>query len=100
MPYCCGGACVDLSNDVLNCGGCGQTCGQETQGCCNAICDDVYEDTNNCGTCGDVCTGLVDPYCCSGSCVDVSADDQHCSACTIFCNVPSAYCAGDECHSN
>jgi hypothetical protein len=38
---CCGTSCVDLMNDVRNCGACGNNCsnsGTIGQTCCNGVC--------------------------------------------------------------
>jgi hypothetical protein len=76
---CCGGACIDIAKDVLNCGACGNPCpavsngqpactnGACVVGICNtnfADCDkspadgceaNLGSDTMNCGACGTVC---------------------------------------------
>ena len=70
MP--CGSACVNVQEDVNNCGFCGVLCGTQcingqctsvgpTPGCapgttrCGNACVDLTSDENNCGTCGKVC---------------------------------------------
>jgi hypothetical protein len=85
----CAGACVDLANDVANCGACGEVCTLPNataacmQGTCSVLeCDpgwancnghvadgceaDVQSDPMNCGECGMVCIGSQ--LCCAGSC--------------------------------
>ena len=66
----CGGKCVDLSKDGLNCGKCGNSCPPQSNqicqggscGCappfatmCGNICTNITWDANNCGKCGNVC---------------------------------------------
>lgn len=93
----CSGACVDLSSDYLNCGGCGSACpsagpnvatiecigGTCVQTACDPgyancygglDCTDLSQDPDNCGGCGNVCeTGV----CASGACTaaEVAVDD-------------------------
>lgn len=79
----CGGSCVDLTNDVNNCGACGNVCGGGTtcvngtctgggNGCssgqtrCNGTCVNLSSDNNNCGACGNVC--LDGSTCSNGVC--------------------------------
>ena len=45
---CCGGACVNLANDPLNCGACGVTCSGDTSMCNNGCVKP---------TCAPACTG-------------------------------------------
>lgn len=74
-PYC-----AKLSDDLLNCGTCGNRCdfGKTCTGglCCNqgqlacgGVCSTVSDDAKNCGTCGNVCPAAT-PYCSSSKCVD------------------------------
>ena len=53
--HCCGGSCVDLNKDALNCGACGGACSTGAT-CCGGACDDLSLDVANCGTCGSACT--------------------------------------------
>lgn len=73
----CGGTCVDVQSDPVNCGGCGNYCptGRCAQGAC---------------ACPD---GLTD---CGGSCVDLQADPNNCGACFVGCE-EGADCAGGQC---
>lgn len=88
----CGGACVDLSVDPANCGGCGLACGEGTTcelGLCR--CEDSWyghgvlycvpgEDCVD-GDC--ICPlGRVD---CGDVCSDVSMDEANCGQCDGFC---------------
>jgi len=101
---CCNGACVDLFDDVNNCGGCGIGCDEpglyEEGACvdgmclyqcvpgaerCNGTCTRVAWDPNNCGACGNVC-GRLTPYCDQGSCVSIQ-----CGPDLVLCG--SGYCA-------
>jgi hypothetical protein len=64
----CGGSCVHLTSDPLNCGACGKTC---------AVGFDCT--SGNC-----VCpTGLAN---CGGTCVDLTSDPRHCGACPTTCS--------------
>jgi hypothetical protein len=70
----CNGSCVDISNDLLNCGGCGQeyACVSSETLCCNGECLEPNDD--NCSACGAPCgpgQGCLDGTCCGidgGSC--------------------------------
>lgn len=67
---CCGGGCVDVTNDPGSCGGCGQVCSGDWPGgyaCCNGICTELGT-TDNCTDCGDQCT--CDPDAGSPACYD------------------------------
>jgi len=66
-PDCCGPVCRNLSNDIYNCGACGNVC--EDRGiywslaCVSGVCSyyecgpwiDLMNDNSNCGRCGNVC---------------------------------------------
>ena len=65
----CGGVCVTLSADNLNCGVCGNVCGIGTvcaAGQCAAACPD-----------GQIA--------CGGACVDTLTNSQHCGGCNHPC---------------
>ncbi len=61
----CGGACIDTTTDLANCGTCGTAC-SEGETCCQGSCVDTTTDSTNCGTCGTACG--VGETCTSGSC--------------------------------
>lgn len=88
----CGGRCVDLNTDSLNCGRCRQVCPPATRctagacACpsgtrlCGTRCVDTQTESGNCGSCGTVCgAGLacVNGRCqCDAACsVDLNAID-------------------------
>lgn len=60
---CCGGACVNLANDVLNCGACGVTCTADTPFCDATACapNPCEAPPPTCGP-GGSCCGTV---CCA-----------------------------------
>jgi hypothetical protein len=76
----CGGLCVNLTTDALNCGTCGLECaygevcgdGLCQSSCavglryCNGVCVDTASDPSNCGFCGNPCAGFS--ACLAGTC--------------------------------
>ena len=99
----CRGICLDLQNDVNNCGTCGNVCpeGQpgfvpgcaagncffmreracpEGQAFCNDVCVDPQTDPANCGLCGNACA--AGEICFAGQC----ARDHRCDAGLTNCN--------------
>lgn len=106
----CGSTCVDLSNDVGNCGLCGKTCAEGMtcqQGMCTCPagkvecagrCVDLQTDIANCGMCGKTCSS--DQVCvlgmcgcggektdCGGQCTDTKTDDRNCGGCGKPCSL-------------
>ncbi len=79
---CCSGKCVDLNNDLLNCGNCNVTCTKE-QMCCKGQCKDIYNDESNCGGCGQYCKKGTE--CCFGKCVNTLSDTSNCGQCGHKC---------------
>jgi len=75
---CCDGACVNPNNDILNCGGCGQSCTGPAPFCS--------------GTCG------MAP-CSMASCANqaLCCGDQCCGAGQLCCNVPGPVDTGPRC---
>jgi len=65
----CDGACIPVSVDPNNCGGCGVTCTGDQA--CSA------------GACSDTC--LPGQTKCDNACVDVQTSDQHCGGCDQPC---------------
>lgn len=111
-PMCetCGGnGCVDLANDSLNCGMCGNACppggscmasscacsGSLTA--CGGTCVDTDSDAMNCGACGNACDmgkfcnlGVCAITCgslqmCGASCVDTNTSLTNCGSCGNVC---------------
>ena len=86
LTLCNASACVDLSNDPENCGGCGFRCtgsllissvgsckeGKCTQACapgwtsCDGKCDHLPSSAANCGSCGHACE--ASQFCLEGVC--------------------------------
>jgi len=75
---CCGGACVNMSFDPLNCGSCGTRC-SDLERCVTAACE-----------CAE---GLID---CGTGCIDTQVDPENCGACAAPC-APQATCLGGSC---
>lgn len=71
----CGGQCVPLATDPLNCGACGNACGPG--GVCSASACDCGPGTTRCGT----------------TCAALSSDPAHCGACETACSAATPYCA-------
>jgi hypothetical protein len=95
----CGGVCLDLQNDINNCGACGNVCPEPQPGfdvgcaegncffmreracaeglsSCNGVCVNRQTDPANCGLCGNICaTGEI---CFAGQC----AREHRCGALT------------------
>lgn len=98
----CGGTCVVLGEDNLNCGACGTACatgrvcsaGTCALSCqagladCSGSCRDLQSDRANCGGCGTVC--IVGQVCSSGACtartweVKASTPINYCPGLTDF----------------
>ena len=93
---CCNGYyCVDLANDVANCGACGNDCYPgpwEYSACidgrceyvcaegavrCNGACTDLEGDSGNCGACGNDCPASA-PACLNGVCSECPAGSTNC----------------------
>lgn len=62
----CGGSCVDLSNDPLNCGACGVTC--KTGTCCVGTCGTDCHDGGCCQDGYPCCDTPFGKFCCSHKC--------------------------------
>jgi len=113
--------CVDTSNDVRHCGGCGNACAvgqfcvrgacQTMCGAgfsnCTGICRDLRNDRDGCGTCGNACSsgevcvaGVCQVSCvaaltsCGGSCRDLLSDVTNCGACGTTCPAGQVCSAG------
>ncbi len=118
----CGGACIDVSSDPANCGGCNISCAS-TQTCtggqcltkqcpagktlCGDTCVDVTTDGKNCGACGTACPdtevclfGSCALTCdvglakCNGGCVDLLKDHDNCGGCGKTCAVDETCASG------
>jgi sulfatase modifying factor 1 len=94
----CGGECVSLLADNLNCGTCGNGC-EANQVCTNGFCEcsvsgetlcgtecvDTNTDPNNCGGCGSTCSG----GCASGECIVYGPEGPSCAG--------GLYCSSEGC---
>jgi hypothetical protein len=95
LGECCGGACIDVSRDPSNCGGCGLTCvGSDTcfLGSCGTF--------SSCPANGDICLldGGAQGSCCEGSCV--ASESILCGATSCYADggcMGSASCVGGLC---
>ncbi|ACL63721.1 conserved hypothetical protein [Anaeromyxobacter dehalogenans 2CP-1] len=123
----CGGRCVALSADPLNCGACGTVCGAggacRAGACdcgpgtvrCGETCAQLESDPANCGACGKTCPGAqvcgtaggaiacadacgAGLTACDRACVDLASDRYHCGACGVPCE-PGEACDGGTCRS-
>lgn len=117
----CGGTCVDLQTDEMNCGVCsgrcpsGATCNAGRCECpagqvsCGSACADLATDAANCGACGvacgiGTCAGGVCQ--CEGAtfcaglqplCRDLLADAASCGTCGRDCPLANDVCEGGAC---
>lgn len=79
----CDSSCIDVSEDVANCGACGNACGA------GATCDDGI-----CDTCAEA--NLLN---CAGTCVDAQSDAMNCGACGTTCGGDTRFCVRGTCSS-
>ena len=77
---CCNGACVNPTNDIHNCGQCGNVCGGAHPFCNGSTCGDPP-----CSS-GTACPGTE--FCCASQC---------CAEGTLCCQVPSGVVTGPQC---
>lgn len=115
----CGGDCVDIMTDNLQCGGCGAAACGNNQQCvagscqcmggaklCGSTCADTATDPANCGDCGIACTGgktcnggscqcASNQMDCGGICKDTLTDEANCGMCGKACDVNTNCVAGD-----
>lgn len=105
----CGERCVDLTQDLSNCGTCGNVCSQCEQGVCRDtdaavdVAPDVqFDSTDSNGDSFDASIDVPLRGCnlgqleCNGACVDITQSRDHCGDCSVPCGEPS-FCYGGEC---
>jgi hypothetical protein len=106
----CNGACVNFTNDVNNCGSCGNACPNSescsnstcgTGACagnqvkCNGVCTDTSTDINNCGSCGNAC--LNNQTCVGGKCMGAMMGGMTGCNGFLMCQQP---CMDAQCFQN
>jgi hypothetical protein len=84
----CGGVCVDIQEDIRNCGGCGVRC-RSGESCAQGRCFSFEE----------LCTGAGLTYCGEATCVDLATHSRHCGACHNSCGL-GANCEDGACVSS
>lgn len=115
------GECVDVTQNLLHCGGCYQSC-EAGEDCvsgqclcvpgltaCGAGCVNLLEDRQHCGSCGNACdaglvcsNGICSSSCgaglelCDGSCTDTRTSALNCGGCGRTCAAGQA-CQGGAC---
>jgi len=89
---CCGGACVDVRTSDDHCGACA-TAGGASCGASEVCCNGACEDAASCGTCIEDCAASGRD-CCRGACVDMDNDESHCGGCGIECGAGEVCCGG------
>lgn len=82
---CCFGTCKNILTDPLNCGDCGNNCGDQILGnkCCNGKCVNILTGDLNCGDCTTVCP--FPEVCCNGFCKNRNTDNYNCGSCGYEC---------------
>ncbi len=108
----CAGECIEVLDNDLHCGACGNACEAGTK-CCGAECVDLAADASHCGTCDTSCDGLetcdggtcgcqAPLQVCDGACVDTQESSSHCGACDSpcggleICDVGQCECAPEN----
>jgi len=87
----CDGACLNLDNDLSNCGKCGKTCPTVANGA--PVCSKL----NGTGSCDANCNTNYTK--CAGACVDTQSDSQHCGSCAKVCSTGQV-CRTGQCTSD
>lgn len=101
---CCGGACVDTTNNANHCGVCGNRCpiGMSCTasscggGSCTPACDTGETCTAGTCMCGAAAACADTLSCCGGGCVDTSTSALHCGVCGRACPGGQT-CVGGTC---
>jgi hypothetical protein len=85
---CCAGSCVRLA-DSAHCGGCGMSCGRESDTCSGGEC-----------ACGGGAPCAAGQHCCGGACFPLGST-LHCGSCYNQCNlIRASVCNGTSCRCN
>jgi len=87
----CDGQCVEVSDNLENCGGCGQSCAIG-QLCCDGACTDQV--AKHCGACGQRCA--AGSYCELGECKECSTDAR-CGPTCAPCSGAKSRCREGKC---
>lgn len=121
----CGGECIDVRWDIMNCGGCGiecesrcdygtcDLCTEQQTYCESSGCTNLNSDPDNCGSCGIECDWYCVDRVCSRcpkhhlacwvgpphwtDCFDVRNDMRHCGECDNACNEYWEICKDGSC---
>jgi hypothetical protein len=106
-PICCGGICLNSTNNDRNCGCCECSCEQFGQHCCNKLCVDWNTDNSNCGSCGRTCD--PNPPSCEENCSGCDCDKKQCpgqlildpsgQTCNCVCPAGTTACGNECCNS-
>jgi len=105
-PICCGGICLNSTNNDRNCGCCECSCEQFGQHCCDKVCVDWNSDNNNCGSCGRTCdpTPPTCESCSGGGCTKTQCPgqlilDPSGQTCDCVCPASKTRCGNNCCDS-
>jgi hypothetical protein len=85
---CCGGTCVDITQDPSNCGFCGIACSADEH-CYQGACVEFSSSGEYCAR-ADGGLGTA----CGSSCVDLQSDPAHCRSCAWACPTGATCSAG------
>jgi hypothetical protein len=98
---CCGGACIDVSADLANCGRCGAVCdlGSGISACCDGVCTQLFNNEEHCGACDVACNTAASERCFATNCCvetggSCSSAEECCGFIQGFPELGPACCGG------